>query len=107
MDSTFANFHWDVSDTAEVGSYEKGKSPYGLYDMAGNVWEWVNSLHQPYPYTADDGRESSEGEGLRIVRGGSWGFDGDISVSASFRFAYEPTHAGLDLGFRCALDANP
>ncbi|MGZ9234798.1 MAG: formylglycine-generating enzyme family protein, partial [Anaerolineales bacterium] len=106
LDKTFANFHWEIADTTEVGSYEKGKSPYGLYDMAGNAWEWVSSLHRPYPYSATDGRESLEGEGLRIVRGGSWGFDGDISVRAPFRYDYEPTYTSIDLGFRCALDAN-
>jgi formylglycine-generating enzyme required for sulfatase activity len=107
LDEMFANFHWHVGDTAAVGSYEKGKSPYGAYDMAGNVWEWVNSLLKPYPYSAEDGRESLDAVGLRVVRGGGWGQEGDNSVSTSYRFAYDPGSTNIDLGFRCAMDANP
>lgn len=107
LDETFANFDWNIGDTTAVGSYENGKSPYGVYDMAGNVWEWVNSLHQPYPYTANDRREASDGDGLRVMRGGSWGYEGDNSVSASYRYGFSPTASNMDLGFRCAKDANP
>jgi formylglycine-generating enzyme required for sulfatase activity len=106
LDETFANFHWSVSDTTAVGSYESGKSPYGLYDMAGNVWEWVNSLLEPYPYSADDGRESPNGSGPRVMRGGSWGLEGDTSVSVSIRFGYDAARSGMDIGFRCARNAN-
>lgn len=106
LDESYANFHWNVGDTTEAGDYDSGKSPYGLYDMAGNVWEWVNSLDWEYPYDAADGRESAEDNGSRIMRGGGWGADGDISVSTYFRFAYEPTHTNVDLGFRCAMDAD-
>ena len=41
------------------------------------------------------------------MRGGGWGADGDISVSTSYRFAKEPSHANIDSGFRCAMGANP
>jgi formylglycine-generating enzyme required for sulfatase activity len=107
LDATFANFHWSVSDTTPVGSYESGISPYGLYDMAGNVWEWTSSLYKPYPYNTNDGRESATGSGDRVIRGGSWGQEGDNSVSVSYRYAYDPDQANMDLGFRCAKDTNP
>jgi len=107
LDKTFANFHNSVGDTTAVGSYEKGKSPYGIYDMAGNVWEWVNSLHEPYPYDAKDGREDLGGNDLRVLRGGSWGYQGDNSVSASYRFGAKPSDSNMDVGFRCANDVTP
>ena len=40
------------------------------YDMAGNLFEWTNSLYKPYPYNAADGREDSTGNGSRVIRGG-------------------------------------
>ncbi|MGZ9225755.1 MAG: SUMF1/EgtB/PvdO family nonheme iron enzyme, partial [Anaerolineales bacterium] len=68
---------------------------------------WVNSLLEPYPYRANDGRESLDADGLRVVRGGGWGQEGDNSVSVSYRFAYDPGSTNIDLGFRCAMDVNP
>ena len=47
------------SGTTPVGSYPEGASPYGLLDLAGNVWEWTRSLQAPYPY-AEDGRDLLE-----------------------------------------------
>ena len=105
LNQAFANFSYSTGDTTPVGSYPNGKSPYGLYDLAGNVWEWVSSLYQPYPYDSNDGRESLTASGLRIARGGSWGLVG-VSVSSAYRYGIEPTHSDLDLGFRCAMDAN-
>jgi serine/threonine-protein kinase len=100
------NYNYNVADTTAVGSYESGKSPYSLYDMAGNVWEWVISLNRPYPYIPHDGRESLNEEGIRIMRGGSWGFVG-VSVSTAYRYGFDPSESNPDLGFRCAYDAGP
>ena len=59
-------------DTTPVGAYgDRGASPYGAEDMAGNVWEWCSTLVRPYPYIADDGRESPTAPGNRVTRGGS------------------------------------
>jgi formylglycine-generating enzyme required for sulfatase activity len=62
--------------TTPVDRYPQGASPYGLLDMAGNIWQWTRSMPEPYPYDPGDGREifdPREGEKLRVMRGGSSG----------------------------------
>ncbi len=98
---SFANYQSCVGDTTAVGSYEEGKSPYGVYDMAGNVWEWVSSLHRPYPYNPLDGREDLEANGNRVARGGSWNIIGG-NVNSDNRYILDPSYYGLYVGFRCA-----
>jgi formylglycine-generating enzyme required for sulfatase activity len=85
-----------------VGSYESGKSPYGLYDMMGNVWEWVSSLYMPYPYDAHDGREEMNSSDPRVMRGGSWYFNLTIARSVD-RVSSIPAIASNEVGFRCVL----
>jgi formylglycine-generating enzyme required for sulfatase activity len=87
--------------TAAVGSYSGGASPFGVMDMAGNVWEWTVSLEKPYPYVATDGRENASGGGARISRGGSWKGDADF-LRSPMRDPLSPTSKNDTLGFRCA-----
>ena len=73
--------------TAPVGSFPLGRSPFGLDDMAGNVWEWTSS---PFP--------GSPGE--RVIRGGGWG-NNPYCLRAAYRHG-NPPDIGLDMvGFRC------
>jgi formylglycine-generating enzyme required for sulfatase activity len=88
-------------DTGTVGRYTSGKSPYGVYDMAGNVWEWSSSLYQSYPYDPTDGRENLSASGSRVQRGGSWRDSGDI-LNSALRFSRDPRGSNDDLGFRCS-----
>lgn len=85
---------------APVGSYSPvGDSPYGVADMAGNVWEWCNNLYRPYPYRPDDGREDVGVEGPRVLRGGSWDNDRRYARCACRdRLVPEDFHGSL--GFR-------
>ena len=89
--------------TAEIGSKPDGVSWVGAFDMSGNVREWVSSLYHPYPYDAEDGRESSNaGFSNRITRGGGWQ-DGGGDVRATTRISSAERLAGNVIGFRCVL----
>ncbi len=88
-------------ETNPVGSYENGKSPFGLYDMAGNVSEWVNDLYDPYP-GGDANANPGFGQNFRVVRGGAWGTD-DFSVRATARKYLDASIATSDVGLRCAV----
>ena len=100
IDKTLANY--DTSNTTAVGSYPQGVSPYGMFDMAGNVSEWVSSLYRPYPYNADDGREDLSLSGSRVLRGGHSYWGADILRSA-YRMGYDSISTSYHfLGFRCA-----
>jgi formylglycine-generating enzyme required for sulfatase activity len=88
---------------APVGSYPKNVSVYGVYDMVGNVWEWVASWYLPYPGT--DYQHKDFGQYFRVIRGGGGGI-GHYALSVFFRGAarsYAPPHQpNNDVGFRCA-----
>ena len=110
---------WDLSKTnvgdnsdwpngiAPVGSYPQNKSPYGVYDMSGNVWEWVNDWYKPYP--GSDYHSKNYGQTNKVIRGGGGGI-GHYSLSYFFRNATrtyaKPNTTDSDVGFRCAWDAN-
>ena len=96
----YANYQdTEIRTTSAVGIFPKGNSPYGLLDMAGNVWEWTSSLYKPYPYDAADGREDPEAEGARTWRGGGF-IDYDVVVRCAYRFDYVPDDGYDYIGFR-------
>jgi formylglycine-generating enzyme required for sulfatase activity len=89
--------------TTPVGHFSPaGDSPYGAADMAGNVWEWCQSLYQPYPYQAGDGREDLGANGPWVLRGGSRLDARDYARCA--RRNRSPQDFGYDdVGFRVVL----
>ncbi len=104
-DSSLANFNKDHMMTRPVGSYPKGASPYGILDMAGNVWEWVQDWYDPgfyqnSPHAAPQGPVTGS---ERSVRGGSWANGADLVRSAN-RSSEKPESTLNILGFRLALD---
>ena len=99
-----ALFGAPYNSSAPVDAFPDGASPYGILDMAGNQWEWVSSIYQPYPYKADDGRENQNAGPIRSTRGG--GHDSnvnEISTTHRGRFLSRNPKAGHhNIGFRCA-----
>lgn len=88
--------------TTSVGTYiERGDaSPYGLHEMAGNVWEWTSSLYKPYPYQPQHDAGDADLSGKRVRRGGGWTSPFEYARTA-YRDHYDPVviHA---IGFRLA-----
>jgi len=97
------------ADTAPVGSFPQGTSPYGAVDMAGNVSEWVLSLLRPYPYAPGDGRENlspttcSEERlsGCRVYPGGSYRHTSARTRATSRVIATYLSDVFVDIGLRC------
>jgi len=88
---------------APVGSFEEGKSPYGVYDMAGNVWEWVSDWYsQDYYKTGPLRNPTGPPKGdYKVIRGGSWG-SSPKDLRSTDRESRLPSFGGLGTGFRCA-----
>jgi formylglycine-generating enzyme required for sulfatase activity len=86
-----------------VGMFEDGRSPYGINDMAGNVWEWVSDWYDPnYYHTAPQRNPTGPPTGNhKVVRGGSWG-SGPEGMRSSERETRLPSFQGYGTGFRCA-----
>ena len=96
----YANFPGCGEDLTPVGNYESGQSPYGVYDMAGNAWEWVADWYDVY-LGGDAGASVFFGKQFRVLRGGMWNSFEDFA-RASNRFYGVPLLEFNSLGFRCA-----
>ena len=113
FDKNRANVGGTVGDTKPVGSYDSGKSPYGAYDMIGNVWEWTADWYEAYP--GNTASSENFGQRFKVLRGNSWSNIGHYppeiaeeivahNSRTTFRLFADPGANELnDVGFRCAL----
>lgn len=92
-----ANFNSTVGQTSAVGSYPP--NPWGLYDMAGNVWEWTASIYRTNYKRSEQLSSNNDTHKRRVIRGGSWFNSTDYSRSA-FRLSEMPVYRILNIGFR-------
>jgi formylglycine-generating enzyme required for sulfatase activity len=79
--------------TQPVDAHPGGTSPYGVMDMAGNVWEWTMSLYEV-------------GEDWRILKGGGWDYKGIKDTCCAYRVYFRPTFRNSAVGFRACWNAD-
>lgn len=91
--SKYANYDNNEGATTPVGRYPDGATPEGLYDMAGNVWEWMENLYR-------------EDKKWKSLRGGSW-FNASVLLVCSARLDSLPFYGYYYLGFRVVRPSPP
>lgn len=91
------------SESAPIGSYAQGASPYGASDMAGNIWEWASDWFGPdYPMEAASRNPTGPASGeTKVLRGGAWSIH-QAYTSAASRFRVIPAFRERSVGLRCA-----
>jgi formylglycine-generating enzyme required for sulfatase activity len=97
-----SSYEYCVGDTSQVGDYPTGASPYGVMDVSGNVFEWVNDWYQ-YDYYSVSPPSNPPGPvsgTYKVMRGGGW-TDRWLYVRAAARISNSPSLRAAWAGFRC------
>ncbi len=98
------------ANTAPVGSFPLGDSPFGLADVVGNVWEWTADWYAPYTaaeQTDPKGPDAEVDSAGRVIRGGAWNGAYPAWVRPTFRYHDAPEKRSYGIGFRCAAELAP
>ena len=109
-DCSLFNFANCIGGVVPIGSYPDGKTPLGIMDMAGNVWEWVQDWYDPAYYTLNvlgNRVENPTGplSGLhKMYKGGGW-YSSTYYIRPSYRGATIPDTADNTIGFRCVKES--
>ncbi|MEM7131946.1 MAG: transporter substrate-binding domain-containing protein [Chloroflexota bacterium] len=103
-----SNFDYIRSDAVPVGSFPQDRSEFGVYDLAGNVREWVADWYEwdYYPVAAEKNPKGPEVAVTKVLRGGSWN-DTTVYMRSTVRRNFLPDSVDSNLGFRCASSFPP
>lgn len=104
-DSTLANYDNNVGKTMPVGSYPAGVSPYGIHDMAGNVWEWCSDWYDGdyYSISPPNNPQGPSSGYCRILRSGAWSWLA-TAIRSACRGSEYPSYNYSHVGFRLCKD---
>lgn len=103
LGGNYLNYGSQIGDPVAVGTYSRGMSAYGLYEMAGNVAEWVYDWYQDnyYEHSPRENPTGPDQGQFRITRGGSYG-DPGAQLTTTFRSSLGPATTDDTIGVRCA-----
>jgi len=112
LKANYGKDKWDNHNALmPVGTLKDGKSPYGIYDLSGNVWEWVSDWYDPDYYVTSPSQnpQGPESGKYKVLRGGSWDFPfenlrssrRDLNMPSSTDYD-SPAYRNFNSGFRCA-----
>ena len=98
---------FEEGDTVPVDAFPEGTSPYGVYNMEGNIWEWTSDQYDQYFYSKSPANDPSSFTGGNdyVIRGFSWAYPFSRYEITTRNFSYILNYT-YDLGFRCAKSGN-
>ena len=96
---------WSADKLPAVGSREEVKSPIGVQDMAGGVWEWCQNNYKAYPNANKSNNDLDYGSDFYTIRGGGFSDYYEASFRSAFRNRAQPSDRRGTIGFRCVREA--